>query len=554
MWSFDAPVRASMDDVQVRVAGAVGEGGPDCVLTIARGLTAAGWSVLQANDAPAQVRGGHTFQTLRARRDCGNLHAPRRGIDILVSLSEGAFEPHEAALTARSALVARALSPSARQRLEERGTMVLPLPPAARDDEPATSASTAASTVLSLLDARPVEAPPTLLLSGNEAVAYGALVAGCRFVGLYPMTPATSIAEWLAARDPALGVSVVSVEDEIAAATMSLGAAYTGARAMTVTSGAGLALMAESVGFAGMAEIPLVIVDAQRPGPSTGMPTRTEQGDLLFAIHIHHAEAPHIVLAPGDVAECFELTARAFNLAERYQCPVIVLTDGHLATLRRTVVPSALDPARVHLDRGAVGVDATAISSDGAPPRYERYGFTLDGISPRAWPGDPRGVHTASSYEHDPRGHIDESAANRSAAVDRRTDRLELARAEARGPRRYGPAAAEVTLLTWGSTTMACREAVDLAAAQGLSLNMLQFTDLWPFPKDATWDAMREVQRAVLVEQNSTGQLGALLRCEARIEVPAVHLRYDGRPITPEEILERAVPAALGTTVDGASR
>lgn len=554
MWSFDTPRDACPQDVQLVVAGHVGDGGPDCALRITHALAARGWDVIQGNDAPAQVRGGHSFQTVRAQRGGGVVHAPRRNIDILISLAEGAHAGHLPDLAARSVLVCFEIGPEEQGYLEARGTAVLRLANPAGDA--AGSGALAARIVLGLIDpAECGQAVPPLVVTGNEAIAFGALVAGCRFAGVYPMTPATTIGEWLADLDPALGVTVVDAEDEIAAIAMSLGAAYAGARALTATSGGGLALMAESVGFAAMAEIPLVIIDAQRPGPSTGMPTRTEQGDLLFAIHVAQGDVPHIVLAPGDVAECFEVTTRAFDLAERYQCPVIVLTDGHLATTRRTLPASALDPALVRPERGAVGakdgMDDEDVSGCPSTPRYERYAFTLDGISPRTWPGDPRGVHTASSYEHDARGHIEESPAIRTAAVDRRADRLEVARAQARGPRRYGPPTAEVTLLTWGSTSMACRQAVDNAAGQGLSVNMLQFTDLWPFPREATAAAMRSVRTPVLVEQNATGQLGAILRCESGIDVPTVHLRYDGRPITPEEILERAVPRALAAQWEG---
>jgi len=220
-------------------------------------------------------------------------------------------------------------------------------------------------------------------MHGNHALALGALAGGCRFVAAYPMTPATSIFEYLASIAAGCGVVTKHAEDEIAAICMAIGAAHAGARAMTPTSGGGFSLMVEALGLAGMAEVPLVVVNVQRGGPSTGLPTRTEQGDLLFALHASQGEFPRIVLAPGTIEECFEAGWRALNLAEKYQCPVIVLSDLYLAGSLRTVEPEALDFASVPVERGAL---LSGDELDGLSDGYRRFAFTQSGVSPRAVP------------------------------------------------------------------------------------------------------------------------------------------------------------------------
>jgi 2-oxoglutarate ferredoxin oxidoreductase subunit alpha len=298
--------------------------------------------------------------------------------------------------------------------------------------------------------------------------------------------------------------------------------------------------MAEAIGFAAMAELPLVVVDAMRPGPSTGMPTRTEQSDLQFAIHISQGEVPHIVLAPGDVQQCFEQGWRAFNLADRFQCPVLVLTDGQLATLRQSIDRDRLDPATASIDRGVLYERPVGA---GLVPRFERYAPTPSGISPRSLPGTPDAVHLAASYEHDAAGHMDESAFGRVAQMDKRARKLASARDALGGPVWHGPPDADVTLVCWGSTTTACREAAAFGGARGQSINVLQFIDLWPLPVQPALAALRATRRVLLVEQNSTGQLGTLLRAETGVQLPGRLLQYDGRALDPETILD-ALPLA----------
>jgi len=380
----------------------------------------------------------------------------------------------------------------------------------------------------------PVDAPKRLLISGNPAMSLGALAAGCQFVAGYPMTPGSPILEMISAKAAEFGVVTKHTEDEIAAICMAIGAGRAGARAATATSGGGFSLMVEALGLAGMTEVPVVIFEVQRPGPSTGLPTRTEQSDLMFVLHASQGEFPRIVLSPGTIEEAFRDGWRAFNLAEKYQCPVIVLSDHFLATSLQTVPPEALDFDGVVIDRGAM---LTPEQLDAMEGEYKRFVFTDSGISPWAPPGHPKGVYRAASDEHDEYGSIEEDATNRRRMMEKRMRKLETARADMLPPRLYGPERAAITFVSWGSGYYPVREAMRLLAQQGVSANFLHITDIWPFPAQAVAEALRGAKRIVAVESNYTGQMAGLIRRETGIHIEERILRYDGRPISPEYIL-----------------
>jgi 2-oxoglutarate ferredoxin oxidoreductase subunit alpha len=284
------------------------------------------------------------------------------------------------------------------------------------------------------------------------------------------------------------------------------------------------------MGLSGITEVPLVVVDAQRGGPSTGMPTHTEQSDLLFAIHASQGEFPRVVLAPGTVEECFEAGWRSFNLAERYQCPVVVLTDTLLASSLQTVDMGGIDFADVTIDRGKT-LDGGATDED-----YLRFAYSPDGVSPRAFPGDPNAIITTSSDEHEESGHISEAAEIRTRMMQKRMQKLETARHEMRLPTPYGPEGADITLLAWGSTHGTVRHAVDILNASGESARMLHFSDLWPLPVDELRELLRGCRRTVVVEQNYTSQLASLLRMTTGFEADVALTKYDGRPQGPDDI------------------
>ena len=315
-----------------------------------------------------------------------------------------------------------------------------------------------------------------------------------------------------------------------------------GVRAMTSTSGGGFSLMVEALGMAGMVEVPLVIVLAQRGGPSTGLPTRTEQGDLLFALHASQGEFPRIILAPGTIPDCFRKTWKAFNLAEKYQCPVILLTDQFLASSLRTLEWQEIDTRELEIDRGATILPGEPLTQDGP---YQRYALTESGVSPRVLPGHPDGVYAMTTDEHTPESHISESSEVRIQMMTKRMRKLDTAVAEMDGPSLYGPEEAEQTLICWGSMYGPCREAVNQLNRDGIQVNMLHFSDLWPFPLDKSLPYLERIRSGIVVEQNYTGQFARFLRMNTGYTADRVLNKFDGRQFTPGEIASNVREAEL---------
>jgi 2-oxoglutarate ferredoxin oxidoreductase subunit alpha len=386
------------------------------------------------------------------------------------------------------------------------------------------------------LEARP-DAPARMLVNGTAAFALGALAGGCRFVCGYPMTPGSLALHWMAAHAKQYDVTIKHTEDEIAAINMAIGAAHMGARALVPTSGGGFSLMVEGLGMAGMTETPVVIYNAQRPGPATGLPTRHEQGDMLFMLHASQGEFPRFLLAPGTHEEAFEAGWRAFNLADRYQTPVLVLSDHYLAVAQRTVDLEAFDFKAVTIERGAL---LSGAELDALQEPYRRFQITPSGVSPRAVPGHPNAVYTSTSNEHSERGMITEEPDERTAQVNKRARKMTGMATEIHAPLLYGPPEAEVTYICWGSTFGPLREAVDrMNVSQGGSLaNVLHFFELWPFPTKAVHGALERAKKTVAVEVNSTAQLATLIRANTGRSVDGVLLRYDGHAFTPGSILD----------------
>ena len=369
-------------------------------------------------------------------------------------------------------------------------------------------------------DARPV-------YDGAGAAALAAAAAGVKFVTAYPMTPATATFTWLAGAADEYGIVVEQAEDEIAAINMVCGAAYGGVPAMTMTSGGGLALMAEGLSLAGMMELPAVVLVAQRPAPATGLPTRTAQQDLLFALRAGHGEFPRAIFAPGTVRQSYDLTRRALETAHQYQTPVLVLTDQFLQDMEQTM--DELDAAPRPIDRGIV---------TDPEPDYERYAVTDSGVSPRAIPGGPAFV-VCDSDEHAADGHIAEDIEGHLEQQDKRMRKEDGMRADALPPERYGPDDADTLLLVWGSTYGPAREAVDRLDADGESVAMLHFPQLWPLDADAVSEAIGSPARLIAVEGNQTGQFRTLLRSEGIIDECELLTNYTGLPFTGAEIAER---------------
>lgn len=375
-----------------------------------------------------------------------------------------------------------------------------------------------------------------MLMGANQAIALGAVAGGCTFYSAYPMTPASAIMHWLAPRAAKYGIVMKQCEDEIASINMAIGAGYSGVRAMTGTSGGGFALMTEALGLSGITEIPVVAVLVQRGGPSTGLPTKTEQGDLFQALGAGQGEYPKAVLTPISVEDAFHATVQSLNVAEKYQLPVILLSDLLLSEHLETVDPEAVTN-KVPIERGAV--------ADSVGPDYKRYADTPSGVSPRVFPGVEGGQYVAASDEHDEDGvlisDIFTNPTTRVKMVKKRFRKMDgLARElAAQSIVKEGPAEADLTLVGWGSTYKTLKNIRLALEKEGVKVNHLQFRVVWPFPADAAAKEWRSIKKAVLVENNYSGQFAKLLRQETGLTT-AHHIRkFDGEPFSFAPTLDR---------------
>lgn len=379
-----------------------------------------------------------------------------------------------------------------------------------------------------------------LYLHGNDALAMGAIVAGCRIVAAYPITPATEILYSVLKLLPQYGGVVLQAEDEMAACQMAMASNYAGVRSMTSTSGPGLSLMTETLGLSGVSETPLVIVDVQRAGPSTGMPTKTEQGDAFQAIFSSHGEIQRIVLAPGTVEECFYDIQRAFNLADKYQCPVIVLLDLVLGLSKQTIEVDDLDFEKIAIDRGEMLTQEKLEEITKGGP-YKRYAVTESGISPRALPGQEGGVHIAISYEHTEEGHEDETPFHRVQQTDKRIRKMSTFDPAEFGATYKGDTDPELLIIGWGSTVAQIDSAREELTAKGASVGQLHLTVLHPFPSDAVRQAIQRADKVMVVDNNAFGQLDHLIRMNVgHFEHVSTCRKYDGESFRVYELVQRA--------------
>ena len=362
-----------------------------------------------------------------------------------------------------------------------------------------------------------------ILLNGAEAVALGAIGGGCNFVSFYPMSPSTSVAVFLAQHSQDFGIIVEQTEDEISAINMAVGASYAGARAMVTTSGGGFALMVEGLSLAGMLEMPVVIHLGQRPAPATGLPTRTEQADLLFTLHAGHGEFPRIILAPGSIVDTFYLTQKAFDLADKYQIPVFLLTDQYLLDSHYNV--SSLATSDLHIKRHIVKTDKD----------YKRYKITPEGISPRGIPGLGDGLVVVDSDEHDEEGHITENFNVRTEMVNKRLKKLELMKREIVPPELVGSKYYKTLIVGWGSTYHVLKEAIGHLGRDDISF--LHFKQVYPLHPDIS-DYLKKAETRVIIENNATSQFGTLIEFYTGINIEKKILKYNGLPFSLEEVVE----------------
>lgn len=561
-----------MEDICLLIGGEAGYGVMAAGLAFKKACARGGLHVFEINEYPSLIRGGHNVVRIRVGRE--RISAPRSTVDLIIALNQETIELHTPELTPRGGIIYD--SDVSRPESSRGDVRFYPVPLselAKQAGSPIMRNTVALGAVFALLDYElaPFEGvlsdlyrrkgdeiisenldaakkgyeyvrehfddfsfklekigdTRSMVLNGNDAIAMGAVRAGCKFYAAYPMTPASSILHTLAAYERKYGMVVKHTEDEIAAINMAIGAGYAGVRAMTATSGGGFCLMSEGLGLAGMIEAPLVVVECQRPGPSTGMPTWTEQGDLKFLLNASQGEFPRIVIAPGDVEECFHETFNAFNLAEKYQTPVIIISDKFLSESH--VTQDDFNTRGVSVDRGLRITDEDGVVD------YRRYLITENGVSPRAVPLQRNCIHTATSDEHDEYGGICEEAENRVRMMNKRMRKLDAARREVPSPRLYGEPDAEVTLVGWGST-----KGVVLEAMKELDrVNFLHIVYLSPLDVDTIARVLGSASKRVCVENNRTAQLAGVIREQTGISFDHHILKYDGRPFYVDELVDR---------------
>jgi len=372
-----------------------------------------------------------------------------------------------------------------------------------------------------------------LFMIGNEAMALGSVAAGCRLMSAYPITPASEIMEYLIKKLPKFGGTVVQTEDEIAAVTMAIGANYAGVRTMTASAGPGLSLMMEAIGLSGMTETPLVIVDTQRGGPSTGLPTKQEQSDINALIYGTHGEIPKLVVAPSTIEECFYDMIEGFNLAEQYQIPVIIATDLQLSLGKQT--SEALDYDKIVINRGKLLTGELPASEDNR--LFKRYELTEDGVSPRVIPGMKHGIHHVTGVEHDQEGRPSENALNRERMMDKRLGKISSLRVTNAIKADAPNANPDLLIIAMGSTGGTIEEARARLTAEGITTNQIMVRQMHPFPSEMLKPHLEAAKQIIVLENNATGQLSNLIKQNIGYHDKIRNLlKYDGTPFLPSEI------------------
>lgn len=567
-------------DYTIKICGEAGQGIQTIGGTLAKVFSRTGYYVFTHQDYESRIRGGHNFYQIRFSEN--PVTASRDGIDILISLDRAGIELHEKELNEAGLLVydseALRYSPPVKKpnhldipfeslALKHGGNKIMSNVVAvgsilgmlgmdleiliqiikdtfkkkgeavikANIDSAMAGYDYAAKNCPKCSFAVTGSGKPNLLINGVDAISLGAISAGCKFYAAYPMTPSTGIMNFLSEKSREFGIVVEQAEDEIAAINMALGASFAGVRAMTGTSGGGFALMVEGLSLAGMTETPVVIALGQRPGPATGFPTRTEQADLNFALYTAHGEFPRIIFAPGTPEQAIYLTNKAFDLAEKYQVPAIILFDQYLADSEWTY--DNLDLSRLRFNDYRLRSERLKDIKE-----YKRHAFTDTGVTPLAIPGESRHLVVTDSDEHDEDGHIVEDAETRVNMVNKRFfKKFPLIQKEVESPLLYGEGNPEIVLTCWGSTYGIVKECVDILSSR-LKIAMLHFSEIWPFPQTNKFDylkVLKEAKVTVCIEHNATGQFARLVKAETGFVFNNHIKKFDGRPFTVEGLLKR---------------
>ncbi|MCI4356796.1 MAG: 2-oxoacid:acceptor oxidoreductase subunit alpha [Thermoplasmata archaeon] len=576
-----------MGEISVRAGGAAGDGIASVGEVLSKSFSRMGLNLFGLNAYQSVIRGGHVW--FQARASTERVHSQGDGCDVLFALNKDTVDIHAPSLSKGGVVVFDPEKfPVAADSLPA-GVKALPVPTleiARKYTSQSILQNAAGLGASAFLAGIPLEilqgtladsfgkkkgdiadwnlgaaadgyahaqsktgahdraiakaGEPKLLMTGNAAIALGAAAAGCKFLAQYPMTPASTIMHWLAAHSVELGVVVKQAEDELAAINMAIGASYGGVRSMTATSGGGFSLMVEALGMAGMTEIPLVVVESQRSGPSTGLPTKTEQGDLNLMLGAGQGEFPRAILAPANAAEAYKATIRAFQLAEDWQTPILLASDLHLSENYMTVDRSEID---LNVDIPSL----YSVPSNGH--EYKRYQYTPSGVSPRSLPGQPGLNWIAGSDEHDEKGHLISDVksglpvwvAERTKMMQKRMGKLTGLEGATDPPALEGPADAPLTFVAWGSTVGPVRDAMIGLARRNVATNLLNIRTVWPLHAKPVDEALGRAKSTLLVEANYSGQLGRLIRAETGRAIPQRLLKYDGEPFYPFEIMAKAV-------------
>ena len=556
----DSKTRRSLN---ILIGGEAGQGLVTVGQILAKSLVRGGYSIVVTQSYQSRIRGGHNTFAIRVGVD--EVDAPQEPVDLLVAFDRHTVTLYRGDLTPDGLVVLDGtldiggdsfLKVPFKELSQERFSNIAALGvvgsllgldeglmartvddffgkkdaslAAENRKVLAGGAGWAAAHATSSHRLSPAPNPPQrLMMNGNEAIAFGAVSGGLRFYSFYPMTPSTSIGLTLAGQAKRMGLIVEQAEDEIAAINMAIGASFAGAPSMVGTSGGGFALMVEGVSLAAMTETPLVIVVAQRPGPATGLPTRTEQADLEFVLHAGHGEFPRAIFSPGTVKECFHLTRRAFELAERYQGPMFLLTDQFLADSYRAVEPFGVE----NLDTVSAGTGAVV-----SPP-YLRFAITESGVSPRLLPRITEHLVVADSDEHTEDGHITEDLSVRRQMVEKRLRKGEGIRAEVIAPEMGRESNPDLLLVSWGSSKGAVQEAATRMRSEGERVATLHFSQVWPLVPEQFMGHLDSARQVVCIEGNAFAQLARLILRESGFQIKRKVLRYDGLPLTPESIL-----------------
>jgi 2-oxoglutarate ferredoxin oxidoreductase subunit alpha len=586
-------------EITIGIAGAAGDGLDRTGDTLARTAARLGLHLFTYNSYQSLIRGGHTWLRLRLSEAKVDNHGDH--LNVLVALNQDGIERHAREVEPGGAIVFNSARFNCDPSLVPEGVALVPLPvpqlTAPLGKLLPVMQNTAALGALLHLVGFEVDATAEILLetfkkkgqdiidqnvgvlragydhaarhaptlgyqwsfsrkrrpvvTGNLMAALGAAAGGCKFYSAYPMSPASFILHWLAAHSEKVGVLVKQAEDELAVVNLAIGAGHAGVRSMCATSGGGFALMSEAIGMAGMIETPVVVWNVMRGGPSTGLPTKTEQGDLTQAIGASQGDFPRVVIAPRDATDCFHTAVEALNLAESFQLPVIVISDLMLGEHRSTVDPEAVS-CDVPIERGEW---VTQLSPDEASNGgYKRYALTPSGVSPRARPGRAGMMYVSGTDDHDEKGILisDEhtNPAIRRKMHEKRMRKMDGVLASLQPPALEGVADAEVTLVGWGSTWSVIQEAAAQLTASGLSTNQLHFKYLHPFHAQEARAILGQCQRTIVVENNFSGQFARHLRAESGVSVDHLLVRYDGEPFEPAWIATRIRDLVAGRTLD----